>query len=91
MGSTSTATVPAWPPLRPTSPSASRTPPVTAAGRIGLDAGAHSSLSVGLPLRDSVSGALNLYASQPNAFGDDAVVLAQTLAGYAAVAMANAP
>jgi ANTAR domain-containing protein len=51
----------------------------------------HSSLSVGFPLRDALSGALNLYATEPQAFDDDAVILAQTFAGYAAVAMANCP
>jgi hypothetical protein len=56
-----------------------------------VDAGVHSALSVGLPLRDSLSGALNLYASEPGAFDDDAVILAQTFSGYAAVAMANSP
>ncbi|MEV6493503.1 GAF and ANTAR domain-containing protein, partial [Actinoplanes sp. NPDC051633] len=56
-----------------------------------VDAGVHSSLSVGLPLRNSISGALNVYGAAPDAFDDEAVVLAQTLAGYAAVAMANAP
>jgi hypothetical protein len=50
----------------------------------------HSSLSIGLPLRESVSGALNVYAREPHAFDDDAVILAETFAGYAAVAMANA-
>jgi GAF domain-containing protein len=55
-----------------------------------LDAGVHSSVSVGLPLRESVSGALNVYAREPHAFDDDAVILAETFAGYAAVAMANA-
>jgi GAF domain-containing protein len=55
-----------------------------------IDAGVHSSLSVGLPLRESVSGALNVYAREPHAFDDDAVILAETFAGYAAVAMANA-
>ncbi|WP_250033829.1 GAF and ANTAR domain-containing protein [Paractinoplanes maris] len=55
-----------------------------------VEAGVHSSLSVGLPLRDSVSGALNLYAPQPQNFDDDAVILAETFAGYAAVAMATA-
>jgi GAF domain-containing protein len=49
-----------------------------------------SSLSVGLPVHEQVSGALNLYALRPAAFDDDAVVLAQTFAGYAAVALANA-
>jgi GAF domain-containing protein len=56
-----------------------------------VDAGAHSTLSVGLPLRDSLSGALNLYATQPHAFDDDAVILAQIFTGYAAVAMATSP
>ncbi|WP_250008256.1 GAF and ANTAR domain-containing protein [Actinoplanes sp. M2I2] len=55
-----------------------------------IDAGVHSSLSIGLPLRESVSGAFNVYARRPHAFDDDAVILAETFAGYAAVAMANA-
>jgi GAF domain-containing protein len=55
-----------------------------------LDAGAHSSLSIGLPIHDQVTGALNVYATQPGAFDSDAVVLGQTFAGYAAVALANA-
>jgi GAF domain-containing protein len=55
-----------------------------------IDAGVHSSLSIGLPLRESVSGALNVYARDPHAFDDDAVILAETFAGYAAIAMANA-
>lgn len=55
-----------------------------------IDNGVRSSLSVGLPVHEQVSGALNLYALEPAAFDDDAVVLAQTFAGYAAVALANA-
>jgi GAF domain-containing protein len=55
-----------------------------------IDAGVHSSMSVGLPLRESVSGAVNVYATEPNAFDEDAVILAETFGGYAAVAMANA-
>jgi GAF domain-containing protein len=55
-----------------------------------VDAGAHSSLSIGLPVHESVTGALNIYATKPDAFDDDAIVLAQTFAGYAAVALANA-
>lgn len=55
-----------------------------------LENGVRSSLSVGLPLNEQVSGALNLYALRPAAFDDGAVVLAQTFAGYAAVALANA-
>jgi GAF domain-containing protein len=55
-----------------------------------MGAGVHSCVSIGLPLRDSVSGAFNVYALKPHAFDDEAVILAQTFAGYAAVAMANA-
>jgi hypothetical protein len=55
-----------------------------------IDAGVYSSVSVGLPLRGSVSGAFNVYARKPQAFDDDAIILAETFAGYAAVAMANA-
>jgi hypothetical protein len=55
-----------------------------------IAAGVYSSLSIGLPLRESVSGALNVYAAKPHAFDEDAVVLAETFSGYAAVAMANA-
>jgi GAF domain-containing protein len=53
-------------------------------------AGAHSSLSIGLPVHEKVIGALNVYASKPHAFDDDAIVLAQTFAGFAAVGLANA-
>jgi GAF domain-containing protein len=55
-----------------------------------IEAGVHSSLSIGLPLHESVSGAFNLYATKPHAFDEDAVILAETFAGYGAVAMANA-
>ena len=55
-----------------------------------IDAGVHSCMSIGLPLRECVSGAVNVYAGKPHAFDDDAVVLAETFGGYAAVAMANA-
>ncbi|AEV86355.1 histidine kinase [Actinoplanes sp. SE50] len=54
------------------------------------DAGVNCALSVGLPIRERVAGALNIYAETPEAFDDDAVVLAETFAGYAAVALANA-
>jgi GAF domain-containing protein len=53
-------------------------------------AGVHSSLSIGLPAHQDVSGALNIYATKPEAFDDDAVILAQTFARHAAVALANA-
>jgi GAF domain-containing protein len=55
-----------------------------------LQAGAHSSLSIGLPMHEQITGALNIYATEPKAFDDDAVVLGQTFAGYAAVALTNA-
>jgi GAF domain-containing protein len=57
---------------------------------IAADAGVNSSLSIGLPVQETVTGALNIYSAEPKAFDDDAVILAQTFAGYAAVALANA-
>ena len=59
------------------------------AGR-ARQAGAHSSLSIGLPVQESVAGALNVYSTTPHAFNDDTIALAQTFASYAAVALANA-
>jgi GAF domain-containing protein len=53
-------------------------------------AGVHSSLAIGLPVHETVTGALNVYATQPEAFDDEAVTVGQTYAGYAAVALANA-
>ena len=53
-------------------------------------AGVRSSLSVGLPVQQAVTGALNIYACEPDNFDDETVILAQTFAGYAAVALANA-
>jgi GAF domain-containing protein len=55
-----------------------------------VEAGVHSSLSIGLPVQEKVTGALNVYSVDPKAFDDDAITLAQTFAGYAAVALANA-
>ncbi|HEY0536568.1 MAG TPA: GAF and ANTAR domain-containing protein [Actinoplanes sp.] len=52
--------------------------------------GVGSSVSIGLPIQDTVTGALNIYATEPNAFDSDAVVAARTFASYAAVALANA-
>ncbi|MDW5328880.1 GAF and ANTAR domain-containing protein [Plantactinospora sp. KLBMP9567] len=52
--------------------------------------GVSSSLSIGLPVQEKVVGALNIYGRKPDAFDDDAITLAQTFAGYAAVAPANA-
>jgi GAF domain-containing protein len=59
------------------------------AGR-AIGAGAHSSLSIGLPLQEGVSGALNVYGEAPHAFDRDAIALAQTFAQYATVALGNA-
>jgi GAF domain-containing protein len=58
--------------------------------RRALDAGVRSSLSVGLPVQDALDGALNLYSTKPEAFDEEAVLIAQTFSGYAAVALANA-
>jgi AmiR/NasT family two-component response regulator len=55
-----------------------------------LEAGCHSSLSIGLPVQNRVTGALNVYALKAEAFDDDGITLAQTFAGYAAVAISNA-
>ena len=55
-----------------------------------LEHGVRSSLSVGLPIQRSVTGALNIYARKPRAFDADAVTLGETFASYAAVALANA-
>jgi GAF domain-containing protein len=55
-----------------------------------LQARANSSLSIGLPIHDDVTGALNVYATKPHAFDADATVLGQKFASYAAVALANA-
>jgi GAF domain-containing protein len=55
-----------------------------------LSAGVRCSLSVGLPLQDKVTGALNLYATSAQAFDEDAVLISKTFGGYAAVALANA-
>lgn len=58
--------------------------------RISLEAGVSHSLSVGLPVPQRTVGALNLYAASEAAYDEHAVELAETFAGYAAVAIANA-
>jgi GAF domain-containing protein len=55
-----------------------------------LQHGALSSVSVGLPVQQAVTGALNIYGHRPLAFDQEAVNLAETFASYAAVALANA-
>jgi GAF domain-containing protein len=67
--------------------SESRWPAFAAAA---VERGVRSSLSVGIPIQEKVSGAINIYGLADRAFDADAVALAQTFAGYAAVAMANA-
>ncbi|MCU1601341.1 MAG: hypothetical protein JWO22_2050 [Frankiales bacterium] len=52
--------------------------------------GARSSMSIGIPLHSTVTGALNIYATESGVFDEAAVELARTFAGYAAVALANA-
>ncbi|BBH68089.1 transcriptional regulator [Actinoplanes sp. OR16] len=56
------------------------------AGSVGV----HSALSVGLPIHETVTGALNIYATTAHAFDEDSVILAETFAGYAAISLANA-
>lgn len=53
-------------------------------------AGVLSSLSVPLPVQESLTGALNIYSRSVGAFGPEAVEAAQGFASYAAVAVANA-
>ncbi|GAA2855864.1 transcriptional regulator [Actinoplanes cyaneus] len=52
--------------------------------------GVGSMLSVGLPIVENVSGALNIYGEEPRAFDEEVIALAQTFGRYAAVAAANA-
>ena len=52
-----------------------------------LEAGALSTLSVRLFLREDTMGALNLYSTSPAAFGPVAIVVSQVLASHAAVAL----
>lgn len=53
-------------------------------------AGILSSLSLPLPPMGAVSGALNIYATKPDAFDEDAVEDGRTFADHAAVAIGNA-
>jgi GAF domain-containing protein len=55
-----------------------------------VEHGIRSSLSVPLPVQREVTGALNFYAGETDAFNDDCVELAQAFAAHAAVAVANA-
>jgi GAF domain-containing protein len=53
-------------------------------------AGVASSLSVPLPIRQQVTGALNFYGAKLDAFDAEMIDLAETFAGHAAVAVTNA-
>lgn len=55
--------------------------------RHGVDVGARSVLSFGFGIDDLVTGALTVYAPQPDAFPDDVIGVARSLAGYAAAAL----
>jgi GAF domain-containing protein len=55
-----------------------------------VEQGVHSSLSVPLPMQRQVTGALNFYAADADAFDENTISLAQTFAAHAAVAVANA-
>jgi GAF domain-containing protein len=52
--------------------------------------GVRSSMSVPLPVREQVLGAINVYSRSPRVFGEDDVAAAETLVSHAAVALANA-
>ena len=54
-----------------------------------VEHGSLSSLSVPVPVREAVHGALNLYGTEADAFDDEARHLARTFASYAAVAVHN--
>ena len=49
-----------------------------------------SSLSVPLPFQEDLIGALNIYSRSDDAFDDNAMRAGQTVAAYAAIAVANA-
>jgi GAF domain-containing protein len=63
-----------------------RWPKFTAAA---VEAGALSSLSTPIPLQQYANAALNMYGTDPGAFDQDAIDLAQSFASYAGVALAN--
>lgn len=57
--------------------------------RTCVERGALSSLSVAVPVQETLHGALNLYALRPHAFDDEARASAREFATYAAVAVHN--
>ena len=54
------------------------------------DEGVLSSLSAPLPVQGAVIGALNVYARHPSTFDERSIAVAERLASFAAVAVANA-
>jgi GAF domain-containing protein len=54
-----------------------------------VEHGYFSSLSLPLPIREGIAGALNIYAREPNAFDEDSRLVATQFAPYAAVAAGN--
>jgi GAF domain-containing protein len=58
--------------------------------RHGAGLGVLSSLSIPLPFQGATIGALNNYARRPAAFGEADVALAQEVAAFVAIAVANA-
>jgi GAF domain-containing protein len=54
-----------------------------------VELGCLSSLAVPLPVSEGVSGALNVYARQPNAFDEDSRSIATRFASYAGVVAGN--
>jgi GAF domain-containing protein len=57
--------------------------------RVAVERGSLSSLSVPVPVREAVHGALNLYAVEARAFDDEAKDVARAFASYAAGAVHN--
>jgi GAF domain-containing protein len=57
--------------------------------RLAAAEGVAHILSVGLPVRQRVVGALNLYCTAPGGFSKDSAALAETFAAYGALAVAN--
>lgn len=55
-----------------------------------LERGVLSSLSVPLPFQGVTIGALNNYSSRPNAFGDEALDVANDITSYIGIAVMNA-
>ena len=54
-----------------------------------VERGSLSSLSMPVPVRETIHAALNLYGIEPHAFDDDARDVARVFASYAAVAVRN--